>query len=36
MMAGAMMAPTLAPALKMLVASARSFLGNHSATALMA
>jgi len=29
-------APVFVPALKMPVASARSFLGNHSATALMA
>ena len=29
------MAPTLVPALKMPVARARSFLGNHSATLLM-
>ena len=29
------MAPTFAPALKIPVASARSFLGNHSATVLM-
>ncbi len=34
--AGARMAPTLEPALKMPVAKARSFLGNHSATVLMA
>ena len=34
--AGATMAPTLVPALKMPVANARSFLGNHSATVLMA
>jgi hypothetical protein len=34
-MAGATMAPTLVPALKMLVAKARSFLGNQSATALI-
>src|SRR5262249_35875866 len=33
---GAMMAPTLVPALKMDVASARSRRGNHRATALMA
>src|SRR5450432_223156 len=32
---GVMMAPALVPALKMPVASARSFLGNHSATVLM-
>src|SRR5467141_191790 len=32
---GVTMAPTLVPALKMPVASARSFLGNHSATLLM-
>src|SRR5579863_1729165 len=35
-MAGARMAPTLAPELKMPVASERSLGGNHSATALMA
>lgn len=29
------MAPTFVPALKIPVASARSFLGNHSATVLM-
>ena len=34
--AGATMAPTLVPALKRLVANARSRLGNQSATALMA
>src|SRR5713226_6861264 len=34
--AGAMIAPTFAPELNMLVASARSFFGNQSATALMA
>ena len=34
--AGAITAPTLAPELKSAVASARSFLGNQSATALMA
>ena len=34
-MAGATTAPTLVPALKMPVANARSFLGNHSATVLM-
>ena len=33
---GAMIAPTFVPALKMPVASARSFLGNHSATDLIA
>src|SRR6266404_1627254 len=32
---GVTMAPTLVPALKMPVARARSFLGNHSATLLM-
>src|SRR5260221_13444761 len=32
---GVTMAPTLVPALKMPVAKARSFLGNHSATLLM-
>src|SRR6266404_6326854 len=32
---GVMMAPTLVPALKIPVASARSLLGNHSATHLM-
>jgi hypothetical protein len=32
---GVMLAPTLVPALKIPVASARSFFGNHSATALM-
>ena len=32
---GASMAPTLVPELKIPVASARSFFGNHSATALM-
>src|SRR5271157_2376224 len=32
---GTSMAPTLAPELKRLVARARSFLGNHSATVLM-
>jgi hypothetical protein len=31
-----MMAPTFEPALKMPVASARSFFGNHSATVLIA
>jgi len=31
-----MIAPVFVPALKMPVANARSFLGNHSATALMA
>ncbi len=36
MAAGAMIAPTFAPALKMAVAKARSRLGNQSATALMA
>src|SRR5713226_6928569 len=34
--AGAMIAPTFAPELNMLVASARSFFGNQSATALIA
>ena len=34
--AGAATAPTLVPELKMLVASARSLFGNHSATALIA
>src|SRR5438874_13675596 len=34
--AGATIAPTLLPLLKMPVASARSFFGNHSATVLMA
>ena len=34
--AGAMMAPTLVPALKMLVANARSRFGNHIETALSA
>ena len=34
-MAGAMIAPTFVPALKMAVAKARSFFGNHSATALI-
>src|SRR5258705_12066841 len=33
--AGAMIAPTFDPELKMPVASARSFFGNHSATTLM-
>src|SRR5947209_19397429 len=33
---GAAMAPTFEPLLKMPVASARSFFGNHSATVLMA
>ena len=33
---GAMIAPMLVPELKIPVASARSFLGNHSAVALMA
>ena len=33
---GATIAPTFVPALKMPVASARSFFGNHSAVALMA
>src|SRR5437867_1281558 len=33
---GVTIAPVFVPALKMPVASARSFLGNHSATALMA
>ncbi len=33
---GATTAPTLVPALKMPVANARSFLGNHSATPLIA
>src|ERR1700720_197979 len=32
---GVMMAPALVPALKIPVARARSFLGNHSATHLM-
>src|SRR6266403_4835691 len=32
---GVIIAPTLVPALKIPVASARSFFGNHSATALM-
>ena len=32
---GASSAPTFVPELKMPVASARSFLGNHSATALI-
>src|SRR5438270_8834283 len=32
---GVTMAPTLVPALKMPVAKARSFFGNHSATDLM-
>src|SRR5215472_5544495 len=32
---GASMAPTFVPELKIPVASARSFFGNHSATALM-
>src|SRR5260370_32860210 len=32
---GVTIAPTLVPALKIPVASARSFLGNHSATHLM-
>src|ERR1700684_3388153 len=32
---GGTMAPILAPALKIPVASARSFFGNHSATVLM-
>src|SRR5450755_2528758 len=32
---GVAMAPTLVPALKIPVARARSFLGNHSATVLM-
>ena len=36
MIAGATSAPTLVPALKMLVANARSRFGNHSATALIA
>ena len=34
--AGAIIAPTLAPELKIVVASVRSFLGNQSATALIA
>ena len=34
--AGARIAPTLAPELKMPVASERSFCGNHSATVLIA
>ena len=34
--AGAMMAPTLVPALKIAVANARSCFGNHWATALIA
>jgi len=34
--AGAIRAPAFVPALKMLVAKARSRFGNHSATALMA
>src|SRR5260370_18482347 len=34
-MSGVTMAPMLVPALKMPVAKARSFLGNHSATDLM-
>src|SRR5436305_521660 len=34
--AGARMAPTFAPELKRLVASARSFFGNHCAVALIA
>ena len=34
--AGAMIAPTLVPALKRPVAKARSFFGNHSATDLIA
>ncbi len=33
---GARIAPTLAPELKIPVADARSFLGNHSATVLIA
>ncbi len=33
---GATIAPTLVPALKMPVAKARSFFGNHSATDLIA
>src|ERR1039457_1827454 len=36
MMAGAISAPALVPALKMLVANARSRFGNQSATALIA
>ena len=35
-MAGATIAPTLVPALKILVASALSFLGNQRATVLIA
>ena len=35
-MAGAIIAPTFAPELKMPVAKARSFWGNHSATVLIA
>jgi len=34
--AGATIAPTFVPELKMAVANARSLLGNHRATALMA
>ncbi|MNI76064.1 hypothetical protein D3C73_1322680 [compost metagenome] len=36
MVTGAAKAPTVAPALKILVANARSFLGKYSAVALMA
>src|SRR4029077_20941011 len=35
MKSGVIIAPTLVPALKIPVASARSFFGNHSATLLM-
>ena len=34
-LSGVTIAPTFVPALKMPVASARSFLGNHSATVLI-